>query len=121
ALTAPTSALARWSTSRRWIAVAVVLVLAMAGILARQRSQLRRTETPAVGPPPISLATLPLRNASPDKSTAWLGPSLAEMLRTEIGQSARLRSISSDRLDPITRDLHIGADSALDPATGARP
>src|SRR5262249_246085 len=66
---------------------------------------------------PISLAILPLRNASPDKSIDWLGPSLAEMLRTEIGQSAHLRSISSDRLDQILGDLHISADSALDPAT----
>ncbi|HEY6213542.1 MAG TPA: tetratricopeptide repeat protein, partial [Vicinamibacterales bacterium] len=43
-----------------------------------------------------------------------LGPSLAEMLRTEIGQSAHLRSISGDRIGQIQRDLHIAPDADLD-------
>jgi tetratricopeptide (TPR) repeat protein len=115
--TGPVPVVARRPASRKWIAAAVVVVVGVAAILVRQRMQVTRTATPAAGPPPISLAILPLRNASADKSIDWLGPSLAEMLRTEIGQSAHLRSISSDRLDQILRDLHIAADSALDPST----
>jgi tetratricopeptide (TPR) repeat protein len=116
--TGPPLRASRLAKSRTWMAAAVVIVVAMAAMLARQRIQMQRAETPvASGPPPISLAILPLRNASPDKSVDWLGASLAEMLRTEIGQSAHLRSISSDRLDQILRDLHIAADSTLDPAT----
>ena len=46
---------------------------------------------------PVSLAILPFRNASGDPSLDWLGPGLAEILRSEIGQSATLRTISSDR------------------------
>src|SRR5439155_9314558 len=38
------------------------------------------------------------------------------MLRTEIGQSAHLRSISADRLGQIQRDLHIAPDADLDSA-----
>ena len=114
----PTPAASRLRVSRKWMAVAAVVIAAMAALLVRQRIGQPRAETPAApGPPPISLAILPLRNASPDKSVDWLGPSLAEMLRTEVGQSAHLRSISSDRLHQILQDLHIAADSTLDPAT----
>jgi eukaryotic-like serine/threonine-protein kinase len=73
------------------------------------------TETStAANSPPVSLAILPLRNASADRSIDGLGPSLAGMLRTEIGQSAHLRSVSSDRLDQILRDLHVAPEVALD-------
>jgi tetratricopeptide (TPR) repeat protein len=89
----------------------------MAGVV-RQRTVAHRTEPSAApGPPAISLAVLPFRNGSPDRSIDWLGPNLAEMLRTEIGQSAHLRSISSERLGQIQRDLHIASDSSLDAAT----
>src|SRR5205085_7404878 len=93
----------------------------VAGLMARQQMIVRRA-APSAAPsaPPISLAVLPLRNASPDKSIDWLGPNLAEMLRTEIGQSAHLRSISSDRLGQIQRDLHIAADANLDAPTRRR-
>jgi tetratricopeptide (TPR) repeat protein len=109
----------RWlPVSRKWVAGALLVVVAIAGLLVRQRTMVQRAEPPAApAPPAISLAVLPFRNASPDKSVDWLGSSLAEMLRTEIGQSAHLRSISSDRLGQIQRDLHIAADSTLDPAT----
>src|SRR5580700_6473856 len=40
---------------------------------------------------PVSLAILPFRNASGDQSLDWLGSSLADMLSTDVGQSARLR------------------------------
>jgi len=39
------------------------------------------------------------------------------MARTDVGQSAHLRTISSDRLHQILRDLHIPPDSTFDPAT----
>ena len=111
---------ARWlPVSVKWAAAALaVVVVAVGGLLVRQRTTGQRAEPPAApGPPAISLAILPFRNASPDKSIDWLGPNLAEMLRTEIGQSAHLRSVSFDRLGQIQRDLHIAADSSLDAAT----
>ena len=52
-----------------------------------------------------------------DSSLDWLGPSLAEMLRTDIGRSASLRTVPSDRLHQILRDLRISADSNFDPPT----
>ena len=67
--------------------------------------------------PVLSLAILPFRNATGDPSLDWLGPSLAEMLRTDVGQSASLRTVPSDRLHQTLRDLRITADSELDPDT----
>ena len=56
------------------------------------------------------------RSATPRGSPilAWLGTSLAEMLRTDVGQSAYLRAVSSDWLDQTLRDLHLSADAGFD-------
>jgi eukaryotic-like serine/threonine-protein kinase len=67
-----------------------------------------------------SLAILPFRNASGDASLDWLGPSLADMLSTDVGQSARLRTISPDRLHQVLSDLKITPGAAIDPATVSR-
>jgi tetratricopeptide (TPR) repeat protein len=61
-----------------------------------------------------TLAILPFRNASGDPSLAWLGTSLAEMLRTDVGQSAAFRTVSPDRLDQTLRDLRIAPDASFD-------
>ena len=61
-----------------------------------------------------SVAILPLRNASGEQSLDWLGPSLAEMLRTDLGQSSSLVTVSSDRLHQILRDLRIAAGTSYD-------
>ncbi len=65
----------------------------------------------------ILVAILPLRNASGDQTLDWLGSSLAEMLRTDLGQSSYLQSVSSDRLSQILRDLRISPGSSYDPET----
>jgi len=65
--------------------------------------------------PVASLAILPFRNASGDASLDWLGSSLAEMLSTDVGQSASLRTVSPDRLHQVLRDLHLNPNSQLDP------
>src|SRR5207302_5934564 len=67
-----------------------------------------------------SLAILPFRNASGDASLDWLGPSLADMLSTDVGQSARLRTISPDRLHQVLSDLRITPGTAIDPTMVGR-
>ena len=62
-----------------------------------------------------SLAILPFRNASGDPSLDWLASSLSETLTTDVGQSASLRTVSSDRLHQVIKDLHINLDAQLDP------
>ena len=49
------------------------------------------------------------------RALEWLGPSLADMLSTDVGQSAHLRTISSDRVQQVFHDLRIGPNSCVDP------
>jgi len=65
----------------------------------------------------VSLAILPFQNASDDAELSWLGPGLAEMLRTDVGQTASLRTVSSDRLHQVLKDLRIVPDTSLDEVT----
>jgi tetratricopeptide (TPR) repeat protein len=112
----------RVAASRVAIAALVLFVLATGGYLAR-RAVLRSPASPAnpaasvPSIPAVSLAILPFHNASGDPSLDWLGSSLAEMLRTDVGQSSQLRTLSSARLDQILRDLRIPSGASFDEAT----
>jgi tetratricopeptide (TPR) repeat protein/predicted Ser/Thr protein kinase len=102
---------------RKPLAIALGLaILAGAGlVLVRERVfGPGKSETAAEA---VSLAILPFRNASGDQGLDWLGSSLAEMLRTEVGQSSSLRTVSQDRLHQVLRDLRLSATSQLDPPT----
>jgi tetratricopeptide (TPR) repeat protein len=102
----------------KWIGVALALVvIAGFGVAFRHRLTGRPASGPGGAGQAISLAILPFRNASGDSTIDWLGPSLAEMLRTDVGRSASLQTVPTDRLHQILRDLKIPADSTLDPAT----
>src|SRR5262245_18082413 len=95
--------LARWwkyaPRQQKWLAagIAAALLLAAAYPL-RDKLSLRFSMKQTAAIQPISLAILPFHNASTDPSIDWLGPELAEMLSTDIGQSAHLRVVSSNRL-----------------------
>lgn len=65
----------------------------------------------------MSLAILPFRNSSGDAKDDWIGASVAEMLSTDIGQSAHLRAVPPDRLQQVLSDLRIGPQAAIDPDT----
>ena len=67
-----------------------------------------------------SLAILPFRNASGDASLDWLGPSLADMLSTDVGQSAGLRTIFPDRMHEVLTDLRITPGTAIDASMVSR-
>jgi serine/threonine protein kinase/tetratricopeptide (TPR) repeat protein len=100
-----------------WRAIAVgaaLIVLAVIGYRLLSRSGAKGTASPA---PTLSLAILPFRNASSDASLDWLGSSLADMLTTDVGQSASLRTVSPGTVHQIFSDLRISASSVLDPAT----
>ena len=89
-----------------WIGGAVAaLVLAIVGFVYRDKLFNAPARTPSG--PVVSLAILPFRNASGDPSLDWLGPSVAEMLSTDVGQSAQLRTVSPNVLHQISTDLRI--------------
>jgi serine/threonine protein kinase/Tfp pilus assembly protein PilF len=67
-----------------------------------------------------SLAIIPFHNSSGDPSWDWLGPSLGDMLSTDVGQSAHLRAVSPDRLQQVLHDLHISPGTTIDSTTLAK-
>ena len=67
-----------------------------------------------------SLAILPFHNASSDAKLDWLGSIMAEMLSTDVGQSASVRMVSTDRVGQVLKDLHITPQSGLDAPTVGR-
>ncbi len=85
-----------------------VLALAITGFLLRAELFAPAKKATATAPG-VSLAILPFRNASGDPSVDWLGASLADMLSTDVGQSAHLRTISPERLHQVLSDLRISA------------
>ena len=102
----------------QWItAVVVAIVLTIAGY--HWRDKLWNPEKPKIANvnPDVALAILPFRNASQEPALEWLGPSLADMLSTDVGQSARMRTVSPNRLHQIFTDLRISPSTVLDPAT----
>jgi tetratricopeptide (TPR) repeat protein/predicted Ser/Thr protein kinase len=94
--------------------IVTALALAITGFLLRGKLFAPSAKTPTA-PAAVSLAILPFRNASGDPSIDWLGPSLADMLSTDVGQSARLRTISPDRLHQVLSDLHVTPGTSIDP------
>jgi eukaryotic-like serine/threonine-protein kinase len=113
----PTSA-KPWGQTLPWHWIggsAAVLVLAIIGFLFRGMLFPPSTKVPTG--PVISLAILPFRNASGDASISWLGTTVAQMLSTDMGESASLRTVSSDRVNQILHDQRVAPDATLDPDT----
>jgi TolB-like protein/predicted Ser/Thr protein kinase len=102
-------------------AVAAVVLAVVAGGVFWFRGRAPTAEgegaAPVVPTEVVSLAILPFQNASGDAELAWLGSGLAEMLRTDVGQTASLRTVSSDRLHQILKDLRITPDTTLEEVT----
>src|SRR3984957_16730420 len=114
----------RWADeNKRLIAGAACLVLlliaALAYFLTRPRTLPSQEAKQAAAPAarPRSLAILPFRNSSGDAKDDWMGTSLADMLSTDIGQSAHLHTVSTDRLHQVLSDLRVGPETAVDPDT----
>ncbi|PYX48018.1 MAG: hypothetical protein DMG83_02755 [Acidobacteria bacterium] len=100
----------------QWIGgIAAILVLAVAGFLFRDKFRPSH-KTSALANPEVALAILPFRNATQDSSLDWYGPTLADMLSTDVGQSSHLRTISPDRLHQALSDLRITANASIDPS-----
>jgi eukaryotic-like serine/threonine-protein kinase len=107
-----------WARAVPWplvTGIATVLALAIASYVYRGPLFSPPVKTVASGPA-VSLAILPFRNASGDPSVDWLGSSLADMLSTDVGQSAQLRTVSPTSVHQIFTDLRISSGTVLDPA-----
>src|SRR5579862_2762700 len=111
-----------WGRTVHWplvTGIATVLLLAIVGFLFRG-TLFSPSAKKATSAPALSLAILPFRNASGDPSVDWLGSSLADMLSTDVGQSAHLRTVSPERLHQVLSDLRIAPGTSIDPNTISR-
>jgi eukaryotic-like serine/threonine-protein kinase len=109
-----------WFPGKKWSLVAAgALLLTMGVFFALRHKSERPSEQQAVAVPvpARSLAILPLLNSSGDPKDDWIGSSVADMLSTDIGQSAHLHTISPDRLHQVLSDLRVSPEEALDPDT----
>ena len=99
------------------VAVLLAIVAAVVGFKAIPRGAPEVPEQVVVAPEDVtSLAVLPFTNTSGDESTGWLSSGLADMLLTDVGQSAYLRTVSPDRMHQILSDLGLSGTEELDAA-----
>ena len=101
----------------KWIGPALAALVLLLAVVVFRGKIFGPVAKPGPATPAVSLAILPFRNTSGDPSLDWLGPSLAEMLNTDIGQSAYLQTVSSGRVSQILHDLRVAPDSNIDPDT----
>ncbi len=110
-----------WGRTIPWpmiTGVLTALAIALSGYLLRDRLFKATPHGASVttpGKPAVSLAILPFRNASGDPALDWLGPSLADMLSTDVGQSSQLRTVSPNSLHQVFSDLRVSSNTVLDP------
>jgi len=102
-----------------WLAGGVVGVLLLVSAVLVFRGKLPFGSSAKRSAPgqQVTLAILPFRNASGDHSLDWLGGSLAEMLRSDVGQASNFHTVSPDRIHQILSDLRVSPDSELDVST----
>src|SRR6201996_2079259 len=111
----------RWADENKRLiggaaALVVLLVVTLAYFLMRPKSQtIPEVKQGAPVVPARSLAILPFRNSSGDAKDDWIGSSVADMLSTDIGQSAHLHTVPTDRLhQALVKDLPTAIDSLAD-------
>ena len=98
--------------------VSIILLASLAYVFRGTLFSTSSSKSQAV--PALSLAVIPFQNKSGDPAWDWLGSSLADMVSTDVGQSARLRTVSADRVQQVLHDLRIAPDSPVDPVTLSR-
>ena len=105
----------------KWVAIGSLVVAVVGGGWALKSGVMRSGSgggiNEAAKGPELSLAILPFQNGTGDATQDSLGANLADMLNTAIGQSARLRIVSPDRMHQIFSDLKIAPGAQLDPST----
>jgi eukaryotic-like serine/threonine-protein kinase len=114
----PAPAKAPRSRTAMTLAAAAAIVLVGGGIYATRKYVLP-SGAPAAAPL-HSLAILPFHNATSDPKLDWVGSAMAEMLSTDVGQSASVRAVSSERVGQVMKDLHVTPQADMDASTIGR-
>ena len=113
----------RWAAENKPLLAGVAaLVLLLVGTLAYFLTRPKNPSAPQAkqevqAVKARSLAILPFRNTSGDAKDDWIGSTVADMLSTDIGQSAHLHAVPTDRLHQVLSDLRVGPETTVDPDT----
>ena len=116
----PPTATLKLSRKPLWAAgiiTCAILLLGLGYALFRQFAPNRNPVSSVSAGPVVSLAILPLHNASGDPKLDWIGPYLSDMLITDVGQSVQVQPIPSDRMHQVLSDLQVSPGAAIDPDT----
>lgn len=113
-----------WLRNNKWWLVGAGVAALLIGFLGYKsitpRSSAPTAKQQVAAVPALSLAILPFHNTSGDPKDDWIGSSISDMLSTDVGQSAHLHTVSTDRLHQVLTDLRIGPQTAIDPDTQRR-
>ena len=109
-----------WGQTIPWPLLAGILTVLVLALLGYTFRRTLFSSSPGKAGPAVSMAVMPFQNASGDQSWDWLGPSLADMLSTDVGQSSHLRTVSPDRVEQVLHDLRIAPGSIVDSSTLGR-
>ncbi len=104
----------RWIAGSGIAAILVALAIGAYFVLRHPASGTGAAGQPAPAASAVTLAILPLHNASGDPKLDWLGAYLADALSTDIGQSSSLRTLSSDRVRQALSDLQVDSGATID-------
>jgi serine/threonine protein kinase/tetratricopeptide (TPR) repeat protein len=113
----------RWAAENKPLlagvaALVLLLVVTLAYFLTRPKNpSAPETKQEVQTVKARSLAILPFRNTSGDAKDDWIGSTVADMLSTDIGQSAHLHAVPTDRLHQVLSDLRVGPETTVDPDT----
>jgi len=102
------------------IVAAAAIVLVGGGIFFARKAFLPSGAPATPAAPLHSLAILPFHNATSDPKLDWIGSAMAEMLSTDVGQSASVRAVSSERVSHVLKDLHVTSQADWDASTIGR-
>lgn len=103
------------------IAGAALVALVGGGVYVGKKYLATPSNGPTVPIAPLhSLAILPFHNSTSDPKLDWVGTAMADMLSTDVGQSASVRAVSSERVGQVMKDLHVTPQADLDASTVGR-
>jgi serine/threonine protein kinase/tetratricopeptide (TPR) repeat protein len=115
-ISAPVQAPAAKGLRRGTLSLVAGLLVAVAVAGWFWRDSLFNTAPSAPVGPPVSLAILPFRNASGDPTLDSLGSNLSQELSAELGQSSRVRTVPTERIRQVLKDLHFAPAAEWQPA-----
>jgi tetratricopeptide (TPR) repeat protein len=104
----------RWIVGSGLVVILIAVAIGAYFVLRRPASGTGIAGQAVPASSAVTLAILPLHNASGDPKLDWLGPYLADALSTDIGQSASLRTLSSDRVHQALSDLQVDSGATID-------